>query len=145
MGPIKNAVGLAAVVAGLALTGCNTVERHQSGMEESLEFEIRPNASKLFVYRLEDPAAAHAHRAQVHRPRPDCQMEGPRERRDVRTYRRLQVNTQRALTRTGYCRDGYFELDRRISPNVLWLRGECRDDATEEDIEQFGQKGTLEL
>ncbi|MDQ2076553.1 hypothetical protein [Marinimicrobium sp. ABcell2] len=144
MGRVKNAVGVALVAAGI-LAGCNAVDRHHSSMSEVLEVEIRPNGSKLFVYRMEDLTAGDAHRAQVYRPRPDRQVEGPRERGDVRTYRRLQAFTQRALDTTGYCRDGYFELDRRISTNVLWMRGECRDDATEEDLEKFGRKDTLQL
>src|SRR5690625_5756541 len=43
-------IGLLLSLAGL-LVGCNTVERAQAGMIESLEVEIRPNDSKLFVYR----------------------------------------------------------------------------------------------
>ena len=115
--------GLALIVAGL-LAGCNSVERFQADMTESLEIEIRPNASKLFVYRMVDPTGAYAHQAKVQHLR--AQRRGraaaPRDRGGVRSYRLLQGNTQRALLSTGYCRNGYLELDRRMSTNVLWLR-----------------------
>lgn len=140
-------IGLLLSLAGL-LVGCNTVERAQAGMIESLEVEIRPNDSKLFVYRMEDPTGARAHEAQVQRMRAQRrggQVTGPRDRGGVRSYRLLRANTQRALLSTGFCRDGYLELDRRISINVLWLRGECRDGATDEDRARFGDVTTLDL
>lgn len=139
--------GLVLIMAGLLL-GCNTVERSQAGMTETLKIEIRPNASKLFVYRMEDPTGASAHQAQVQRLRAQRRGDraaGPRDRGGVRSYRLLHANTQRALLSSGFCRDGYLELDRRISANVLWLRGECRDGATEEDRERFGDLTTLDL
>ena len=139
-------MGLVLIVAG-QLAGCNTVERAQAGMTESLEIEIRPNASKLFVYRLADPTGARAHQAQVQRLRAQRRggrAAGPRDRGGVRSYRLLQASAQRALLSTGFCRDGYLELDRRISANLLWLRGECRDAATEEDRKRFGDLTTLD-
>lgn len=138
--------GLMLIMVGL-MAGCNTVERSQAGMTESLDIEIRPNASKLFVYRLTDPTGASAHQAQVQRMRAQRRGDraaGPSDRGGVRSYRRLQANTQRALRNTGFCRDGYLELDRRISANVLWLRGECRDGATEEDRQRFGGLTSLD-
>src|SRR5690625_4091071 len=140
-------VGLLLSLAGL-LVGCNTVARSQAGMLESLDVEIRPNDSKLFGYRREEPTGARAHEAQVQRMRAQRRGgpgAGPRDRGGVRSYRLLRANTQRALLSTGFCRDGYLELDRRISINVLWLRGECRDGATDEDRERFGDVTTLDL
>src|SRR5690625_5533327 len=89
-------IGLLLSLAGL-LVGCNTVERAQAGMIESLEVEIRPNDSKLFVYRMEDPTGARAHEAQVQRMRAQRrggQVTGPRDRGGVRSYRLLRTNTQ---------------------------------------------------
>lgn len=143
---IIQCIGLALILAGL-LTGCNSVERSRADMTESLEIEIRPNASKLFVYRMADPAGARAHQARMQnlRARHRGERAGPKDRGGVRTYQLLQTNAQRALVSTGFCREGYLELDRRISANVLWLRGECRESATDEDRERFGDLTTLDV
>jgi hypothetical protein len=40
---------------------------------------------------------------------------------------------------TGYCRDGFFELYREQTFESFSVRGECREDATDADREQFQQ------
>lgn len=138
-------IGMATVLA-LALGACSTGGRQFGQMIESLEVDLRDNGSKLFVYRLEHPYADNTSRARVYRSAGDTpQREQPRDLEGRRTYLQLQRNTERALQQTGYCREGYFELDRRMSSTVLWLRGECREGASEEDRERFARKETLAI
>ncbi|HEX7762215.1 MAG TPA: hypothetical protein VF433_01185, partial [Cellvibrio sp.] len=51
--------------------------------------------------------------------------------------------TAYVVEHSGYCRDGFFELDRSISRFHLWVRGECKDGATDADRKAFGSKQTL--
>ena len=41
------------------------------------------------------------------------------------------------LKKTGYCQDGYIELDRSFGRGLLTIRGECEEAATEEDRIKF--------
>ena len=59
------------------------------------------------------------------------------------TYERLQENTAYVVARAGYCREGFFELDKRISRYEMWVRGECKESATEADREFFGATKAL--
>lgn len=113
-------------------------------MTEILETEILSNGSKMFVYRLRWPEDAVPDHVRVVRtanePRPYDQS-GITV--DHRSYRRLQDNTARAVAQLGYCRTGYLELDGSVSRYHLWLKGECREDATEEDKKHFGGRHLL--
>ena len=41
------------------------------------------------------------------------------------------------LSQTGYCRDGYIEISSSVSRGYSFIRGECREVASEEDRYQF--------
>jgi hypothetical protein len=41
------------------------------------------------------------------------------------------------LKKTGYCQDGYIELDSSFGRGLLKIRGECEEAATEEDRIKF--------
>lgn len=136
---------LALMLIGLLSAGCGMGGRYHGALDESLEIDLRDNGSKLFVYRLErldalDPGRIRVDRGRT-RPTRQETMEPPGER----AYRHLQNDTERALEVTGYCREGYLELDRRLSTQVLWIKGECREAATRSDREQFGGRQELSL
>lgn len=129
------------MIIALLAAGCSLGGRYHGALDESLEIDLRENGSKLFVYRLVrldalDPGRIQVDRGRTRPTRPTrAESMEPPGRRD---YRHLQEDTERALAATGYCREGYFELDRRLSTQVLWIRGECRETATRSDREQFG-------
>lgn len=114
-----------------------------AGLQETLETEILPNSSKMFVYRLRLPQEAMPSHVRI--------AEGPRRARpgvggieiNRNTSRRLEENTAHVVATLGYCREGFLRLDQSISPYHLWVRGECREGATPEDRQRFGQKNTL--
>ena len=41
------------------------------------------------------------------------------------------------LKKSGFCRDGYMELDRMMEPRQTFIRGECIETATDHDREVF--------
>jgi hypothetical protein len=114
-------------------------------MAETLEVEILPNTSKMFTYRLRWPEEHIPSHIQVARngssPGRDFAQGGVNLGRD--THDRLLANTDYVVERSGFCREGFFELDRSISRYHLWVRGECKDSATAADQQLFGVMQTL--
>ncbi|MDH3902195.1 MAG: hypothetical protein OES90_03130, partial [Xanthomonadales bacterium] len=41
------------------------------------------------------------------------------------------------LKKTGYCRDGFMELDRMMEPGQTFIKGECVEAASVNDREKF--------
>ncbi len=56
-------------------------------------------------------------------------------------FERLKIRTENELVvtldETGYCRDGYSELESYFVQGVSQIRGECYDDANEDDRQKF--------
>lgn len=131
----------------LILAGCGTSGRSyvETEMAETLEIEILPNTSKMFIYRLRWPEEHIPSHIRVERGSGSPGREFERGGVDVGrgTYERLLENTAYVVKHAGYCREGFFELDHSISRYHLWVRGECKDGATAEDQKAFGAKQTL--
>lgn len=129
------------------LGGCSNSGRSyvDTEMAETLEIEILPNASKMFTYRLRWPEEHIPSHIRVARGGGNPERGFAQGGVDVgrSTYERLLANTTYVVEHSGYCRSGFFELDRSISRYHLWVRGECKDSATEADRQSFGSKQTL--
>lgn len=125
---------LAACSSGSSYTG--------NGMQETLEVEILPNSSKMFVYRLrmpDDQIPSHIRIAQsgndnVRQTGVDLSS---------RSYRGLLSNVDYVVKKTGYCREGFLEIDKSLSRYHIWMKGECREGATTEDQQKFGTEKIL--
>ncbi|MDP5210542.1 hypothetical protein [Microbulbifer sp. 2205BS26-8] len=104
------------------------------GAKESFHTEIAPNGAKRFVFTLERehksfPAPVLAH--------PDGQRRMQRgpvgagagvSRRDIAYFERALA---RQLAETGFCKQGYFEIERTVYKYGGEVRGECREGAGE--------------
>ena len=135
-------VGAASAALMLTLPGCSSGGRHFDGWEEALEIDVRANDSKLFIYRLASP---HGGRPLVEVYRSTrAQDRTPRhEPMDARALEGLRKDADTAVSATGYCREGFLMLDYRLSHVESWLRGECREGATEADRKRFADKTQL--
>lgn len=140
--------GILLLVLAALLLGCSTNNGRsyvETEVVETLEVEILPNTSKMFTYRLRWPEAHIPSHIQVARngvnPGKEFAKGGVNLGRD--THDRLLTNAGYVVERSGYCREGFFELDRSISRYHLWVRGECKDSATAADQQSFGAKQTL--
>lgn len=116
----------------------------ESTMQETLDIEILPNTSKMFVYRLrwpenEIPSLVYVERGGSVSERPD--PGGVQVGRS--TQERLRANAAYVVKRMGYCREGFLEIDSSSSRYHLWLKGECKEGASAEDKQIFGEKQTL--
>jgi len=117
--------------------GCASSGRNFSELDESLSIQILPDTSKQFIYGLTAPDRMRRSLVQVYRSPGEASQHRRQQPEGQRTYRQLRANTERALADTGFCREGFLELDYRLSRDDLWIRGECREGATPEDIERF--------
>jgi hypothetical protein len=139
--------GFLMAIAVLLLVGCGTAGRSyvETEMTETLEVEVLPNASKMFIYRLRWPEESIPNHIRVARGGANPGREFALGGVDVgrSTHERLLENTAYVVKHAGYCREGFFELDRSISRYHLWVRGECKDSATSADQQSFGAKQTL--
>jgi hypothetical protein len=132
------------LVCGLAIA-CSSAGRSYTGsnMQETLETEILPNTSKMFVYRLQLPEGKMSNRVHIERG-------GFKRNEETRgisvggtTQKRLVKNAAYVVESMGYCREGFLEIDSSASQYNLWLKGECKEGATEDDKKKFGVKQIL--
>ena len=142
----------AALVAGLILVNALLVACSSSGrnytdsrLQETLETEILPNTSKMFIYRLRLPDDQQPNSVRIERG--GFQGGGDNNRGGVSigasTPKRLIENAGYVVQQIGYCREGFLEIDSSVSQFNLWVKGECKEGATEEDIKKFGTKKIL--
>ena len=132
-------IGVIVLLGGCGTTGRSYVETE---MKETLEVEILPNTSKMFTYRLRWPEEHIPNHIRVDNGSGNPGREFARGGVDVGrgTHDRLIENTAYVVKQSGYCREGFFELDRSISRYHLWVRGECKDGATADDEKAFNGK-----
>ena len=123
------------VVAALFLGGCASGPTAPNpGLKESFHTEVSANGSKRFTYSLE-MAAPQLRGPYTESPQSRGSMIRQQElSRSGRGGRGPRMDFDYALElklkESGFCRDGYFVIDRVVSQLGGELRGECRDPAT---------------
>lgn len=145
---MKKTIQLSIFISVLLVLGaCSGPGRNyvKNEIQETLEVEILPDTSKMFVYRLRWPDEHIPSQIRVVTASGQGHTPPPRGGVDIgrSTPERLAENAAFVVQQAGYCRDGFFELDRSISRYHLWLKGECREGASEADKERFGPQKTL--
>jgi len=139
-------LGASFVLATALLAACSTPGRSytDSNLQETLEVEILPNTSKMFVYRLRVPEEHQPNSVRIER---GGFQKGDDNRRGISiggsTPKRLVENAAYVVEQMGYCREGFLEIDSSASQFNLWVKGECKEGATENDIKKFGTKQIL--
>jgi len=141
---IKSVIGLIVSLAVCFMVGCTSSGRSytSSGLNETLEIQILPNTSKMFIYRLkmpDDKIPSHIRIAQSSRD--NVAQAGINL--GSGSYRSLLTNVEYVVKKTGYCREGFLEIDKSLSRYHIWMKGECKEGATGEDQQKFGSKQTL--
>ncbi len=125
----------------LLCSNCSTLPDSQ----EKFTTTITENDSKLFNFTLEmvlpDIAAINQNHTinQPNKQQIDAKtLETERfDRHYENLDERLTEHLQTKLEATGYCRDGYLELGRIFRKYTATIRGECNEDATASDRENF--------
>lgn len=99
------------------------------GLKESFHTEIAANGAKRFTYSLEMmrrdvPQPFTGDSANRQRLGRDPVPAGGRPQRGGLQFDRA---LEQKLLETGFCRQGYFELERSVSTFTGEVRGECRE------------------
>lgn len=135
------------VIACGLVAACSSPGRSytDSKLQETLEIEILPNTSKMFVYRLRLPDDQRPESVRIERGGFQGGSEGPRRGININssTPQRLVENAGYVVQNMGYCREGFLEIDSSASQYNLWVKGECKEGATDEDRKKFGAKQIL--
>jgi len=102
------------------------------GLKESFDTEVAANGAKRFTYSLQmqrrDIPAPYTDRGRGReRMMGDAGMGARPGRREPALQ--FDRSLKQKLTETGFCRDGYFELERTVSQFGGEVRGECREGA----------------
>jgi hypothetical protein len=53
------------------------------------------------------------------------------------------MNVDYVVKKSGYCREGFLEIDKSLSRYHIWMKGECKEGATTEDLQKFGSQKTI--
>lgn len=130
------------VLLMLPMLGCGGGQPWQAPpARESLIPEIQADGTKFFIFQRDylrpDPSQG-ANVGVI----PGDRMNGgrPDAERGVRIGEfDVESRIELVMVATGYCRDGFFELYREQTFQSFSVRGECREEATEEDRQQFTQ------
>lgn len=139
---------LATTISVAALLSACATPQLEPTEHESFATKIHADDSKTFTYQLEDHGAAKTQtyieftdqRLQDSQ-HPNAQQEADQreeQRREHRFFRLLDAK----LKQTGFCREGYVELESSIKARVATVRGECRESASPEDRERFSGPAT---
>ncbi|WP_078084560.1 hypothetical protein [Microbulbifer mangrovi] len=120
--------------SAVLLSGCASEPKAPNpGLKESFHTEISANGSKRFTYSLE-MAAPMIRGPYTESPNMRNgmvrQQDMARASAGSRTQERdFDYALKLKLQETGFCRDGYFVIDRVVSQLGGEVRGECRDPA----------------
>lgn len=146
--PSRGISALVLALGVLVLLGCTSTGRSytKTRMHETLEIDILPNTSKMFVYRLRWPQDAIPNHIRIERGYTMNQVRDPGGiELNRNSYKRLQENAAYIVEKMGYCREGYIELDRSLSRYHIWLKGECKESASADDRARFDGTEVLEI
>ena len=150
MSPVRFSGAVLLVTCGLLIAACTSTGRSyvESSMQETLDVEILPNTSKMFVYRLRWPQDEQGNNVHIARNSSfggGGEGGGGRGGVDINrsSEQRLRENAGYVVQNMGYCREGFLVIDSSMSRFHLWLKGECKEGATAEDRKKFGEKQTL--
>lgn len=146
---IRLARTVTGAVAVIAIAACSSAELKPTETE-TFAPKIFADGTKTFTYTLEDhgrPETRTYIQLQDQRlediqnqgETPEPPEEQRRARAEWRFYRLLEVK----LEQTAFCRKGYIELEADIGIDKSMLRGECREAATAEDREHFGDSSQM--
>jgi len=126
----------------LILAACASNQMKQPEIEETLETDIKSNGIKLFKYTETARMPDGSYRVSSHgKSGGEGGMSGGGQDgwfdRESRIKEEMHEKLDARLTETGYCREGYIVLSSSIGGGRSFIRGECKEGATEDDRKKF--------
>ncbi len=108
------------------LVGCTSGVADSKGFKSSQSFDIAQDGSKRFRYWL-------------YREEGKAFLSASSGRFDAEKFERfVDRRVSAVIESTAFCRDGYFIYERVSHPNDAYVKGECRDTASQADRERWG-------
>ena len=135
----------------LSLTACASNPWESSEVDEVFVTDIKPGGLKIFNYSLTrtEPHAsdgskrggngkgAGKHKGRGGKGGDHGGMGGGKYDDGSSMKQYFNEMLEAKLKSSGYCREGYIELDSYLGRGELQIRGECEEGATEEDRVKF--------
>ncbi|MEM7018897.1 MAG: hypothetical protein AAF512_16345 [Pseudomonadota bacterium] len=148
------------VIIIVFLAGCSSKpERGRPEMLENFSTKIEQDGTKLFAFSVQTTRAGGEKRRSGGGGRGGMggglgrgggrgggagrggmsqeAREAARQERMIQMEARFESKLSDKMVETGYCKDGYIEVDRNIGRGFMILNGKCRDSATEDDKKKF--------
>lgn len=122
-------------ICGLVLAGCSSMGL--GALTEQMHTRIIDNGRKFFEFSLtlQKPITVY----DIHDSRDLYRLDDSLRRRiSALLTERMQIR----LKATGYCRAGFFELERYLDGQKATVHGECVDTATTDDRIKFKNNKT---
>lgn len=136
---LRNVIGALLILPVLSCGGGQPWQAPPA--RESLVPEIQADGTKFFVFQRDYLRPQPGQGADVG-VIPGDRMAGgrPDVERGVRVGEfDVESRLELVMLATGYCREGFFELYREQTFQSFSVRGECREEATDADRQQFSQ------
>ncbi|RDH82491.1 MAG: hypothetical protein DIZ80_09395 [endosymbiont of Galathealinum brachiosum] len=136
-------------VLSMVLVSCGRNQWKSSEITEVFSTNIKPGGLKLFNYSLTKTASQASRRGSGKGSGNGSGMGGGRGGEngmhkgkaksgdDASMKQYLYDMLKVKLEKSGYCREGYIELDSNIGRGWMKIRGECEEGATEKDRIKF--------
>ncbi len=142
---MNNKLIISLTIATLSITACssNSPKRHGGKPSEVFVTHIKPDGSKVFNYSLIKKMPNQGqmgkgmgkgggmHGGMKGGKKPD--MSKMKAKMEEKANKKLNLK----LVETGYCREGYMELDSFFERGHVTIKGECNETATAEDKKTF--------
>ncbi|MBM7070476.1 hypothetical protein JQC92_00210 [Shewanella sp. 202IG2-18] len=132
---------VAALIAGCSSTKTaeEQTESLRGRVKDSFSTEVKDNGLKLFTYKA---WKVRAQNALVH-PLPHENRISNRKKsrrqlkKEYEAYKKrekdwelaVELGLERTLKQTGYCKNGFYELNRTVLHETVEIRGECKEGA----------------
>jgi hypothetical protein len=125
----------------MVLVACASNQTKKPEIEEIFVCDIKPNGIKLFSYTVtvNRPSGSRSGTGRGKRGGEGSKQGGGATGRPDREsmMKGIKEKLDASLATTGYCREGYIVLGRRIDRDRSFIRGECKEGATADDREKF--------
>ncbi|MGB5178196.1 MAG: hypothetical protein WBP44_05640 [Gammaproteobacteria bacterium] len=119
---------------------CASNQMKASEIEEMFVTDIKSNGIKLFNYTVTTSDGPHRVSGRSNSGG-EVGMSGVEPAdwhgRESGMKEKMHEKLDARLTETGYCREGYIVLSSSIGGGRSFIRGECKEGATEDDRKRF--------
>ena len=146
MSPRSGFTTLLSLTLLMGLSACSSTKSAEEQTEslrgrvkDSFNTEVKADGLKLFTYKAWKVGATNAaidklpHEIRISnrkKTRRQLQKEYEALKKAEREWElAVELGLQRTLTQSGYCQNGYYELNRTVLHDQVEIRGECKEGA----------------